>query len=161
MKTLDDYKKFISSIKQETGIDAITPDDSGLVSFRVDDTFNVNLQFVEHLHTVLCFVELCQLPQDAPRSVYRELLVGGLFGKDTAGGYFSIEDNSEVVVYNYFFNGESLDADPGEFVSSLEKIIQLCGLWKERIEALMSPEEDDSASKDDTVRALHNMNLYP
>ena len=152
MKTLDDYKKFISSIKQETGIDAITPDDSGLVSFRVDDTFNVNLQFVEHLHTVLCFVELCQLPQDAPRSVYRELLVGGLF---------SIEDNSEVVVYNYFFNGESLEADPGEFVSSLEKIIQLCGLWKERIEALMSPEEDNSEPNHDTVRALHGMNLYP
>ena len=48
----------------------------------------MNFQFVEATGKILCFVEVATLPSDASKAVYRDLLVGGLFGKDTAGGYF-------------------------------------------------------------------------
>lgn len=130
---MDDYKAFLAAVRKETGIEAMSPDDSGLVMVNVDEKYNLNLQFVEATGKVLCFVEVAQLPSDTPKAVYRELLVGGLFGKDTAGGYFSLEPDTESVVYNYFFDLDKISSDVDGFVSTLEKILQLCDIWTERI----------------------------
>lgn len=149
MKTLDDYRNFISELRKDTGIEALNPDENGLISVRIDDAFNVNLQFVEHNHSVLCFVEVFQLPEDAPKKVYQELLTGNLFGKETAGGYFSIEEVSNVVVYSYLYNGDEIEKNSEEFVASLENILQLCGLWSERINDLLIQEPTGSDSVDE------------
>ena len=135
MANFDDYRGFLDQVRKSTGIEALVPDDTGLVSVRVDDTYNVNLQFVEATGRVLCFVEVAELPPDAPRTVYRDLLAGGLFGKDTAGGYFAVEPESETVVYNYFFDLETAAKDIDDFVRTIEKILQLCDMWAERIKA--------------------------
>jgi len=157
MKTLDDYRNFIAGLRKDTGIEAFIPDETGLVSVRIDDAFNVNLQYVAHNNSVLCFVEICQLPEDAPKKVYRELLTGSLFGKETAGGYFSIEDTSEMVVYSYFFDGNEVERDPEEFVAALEKILQLCGLWVERIQELLSPDSEPDLD----MIPHHLQTIYP
>ena len=138
MKNIGDYKAFLAKVSEETGISAFKPSADGLASMRVDDAYNVNLQFVEATGKVLCFVEVVELPHDAPREVYRDLLVGGLFGKDTAGGYFSLEPETETVVYNYLFDLEAAADDVEEFVRTLEKILQLCDLWAERIRGNMA-----------------------
>ena len=135
MATLEDYAIFLRQIREETGIESLVPDDGGLVSVRVDDRFNVNLQFVEATGKVLCFVEVTQLHADAPKDVYRDLLAGALFGKETAGGFFALEPDTETVVYNYFFDFAQAAGDTEDFVATLEKILQLCDLWAERIKA--------------------------
>jgi len=137
MKTKNDYSMFLSEVRKATGIEAFKPDDTGLVSVRVDDTYNVNLQFIEATGQMLCFVEVTELPPDAPKEVYRDLLAGGLFGKDTGGGYFTLEPESETVVYNYFFDFESASKDVEDFISTLEKMLQLCDIWAERIKGTL------------------------
>ena len=138
MKTRDDYNRFLEEVRKTTGIEALTPDETGLVSVRVQDEYNVNLQFVEETGKILCFIEVAELPKEAGREVYRELLAAGLFGKETAGGYFALETNTEIVVYNYFFDLEKAALDVDDFVASLEKILQLCDLWAERIRGNMA-----------------------
>ena len=137
METIEDYARFLKQIREQTGIDSLRPDDAGLVSVRIDDAYNVNLQFVEPTGRILCFVEVAELPTDAPREVYRDLLAGGLFGKETAGGYFALEPESETVVYNYFFDLDRAAEDVEEFVATLEKILQLCDLWAERVKGAL------------------------
>jgi len=137
---IEDYKTFLAKVSEETGIAAFKPNEDGLASMRVDDAYNVNLQFVEATGKVLCFIEVAQLPPDAPKAVYRDLLVGGLFGKDTAGGYFSLEPETEIVVYNYFFDLEKASNDIEDFIHTIEKILQLCDLWADRIKEDMSPD---------------------
>ena len=132
-----DYNEFMAEVRKTTGIETLVPDESGLVSVKVDDTYNVNLQFIEATGKVLCFIEVAELPKDAPRDIYRDLLAGGLFGKETAGGYFALELESETVVYNYFFDLEDAAKDVEEFVATLEKILQLCDMWAERIKGKM------------------------
>ena len=148
MANHEDYATFLKQVREETGIDSLVPDDSGLVSVRVDDAYNVNLQFVEATGNVLCFVEVAELPTDAPKAVYRDLLAGGLFGKETAGGFFALEPETETVVYNYFFDLETAAKDVEDFVSTLEKILQLCDLWAERIKEKLSSGGGDA---DDSV----------
>ena len=133
MNTLNDYNRFLADIRKYTGIEALKPDDSGLASVRVDDTYNVNFQFIEATGKVLCFIEVAELQTDAPKAVYRDLLAGGLFGKDTAGGYFALEPETETVVYNYFFDLEAAAKDVEDFIHTVEKILQLCDIWAERI----------------------------
>ncbi len=86
MRTREDYDSFLAEVRETTGIDALTPDKTGLVTVRVQDEYNVNLQFVEATGRVLCFVEVAELPKNASREVYRDLLARGIFGKETAGG---------------------------------------------------------------------------
>ena len=133
MATKKDYEKFLAEVRKETGIEALTPDDGGLVTVNVDGKYNLNLQFVEATGKVLCFVEVAVLPKDAPKEAYRDLLAGGLFGKETGGGYFTLEPETETVVYNYFFDLDKAAEDAEDFVATLEKILQLCDIWSERM----------------------------
>ena len=146
MNGIEDYKAFLTKVSEETGIAAFKPNEDGFASMRVDDAYNVNFQFVEATGKVLCFIEVLQLPPDAPKAVYRDLLVGGLFGKDTAGGYFSLEPETETVVYSYFFDLETAANDCEEFIHTIEKILQLCDLWAERIKGDMSADGDEKTS---------------
>ena len=91
MPNREDYDRFLAEVRKETGIGAMVADEAGLVTVRVDDKYNVNLQFVEATGRILCFVEVAALPTDAPKEVYRDLLAGGLFGAVSehlaAGGF--------------------------------------------------------------------------
>ena len=157
MQTLADFNDFIAAVRKDTGIASFAPDESGLVSVRVDDAYNVNLQFVEATGKILCFVEVAELPKDAPREVYRDLLVGGLFGKDTAGGFFAVEPESEAVVYSHFFDLEAAAKDVEGFVSTLEKILQLCDIWAERIRRVLAGEHEGADGRAKAEIAVHDM----
>jgi hypothetical protein len=141
MSSRSDYENLLAATRKETGIEALTADESGLVTVQVDEKYNVNLQFVEATGKMLCFVEVAELPTDAPAAVYRDLLAGGLFGKDTAGGYFTLEPETGTVVYNYFFDLDEAAKDVEGFVRTMEKILQLCDMWAERIRELLSAGE--------------------
>ena len=157
MSTIADFNDFIAAVRKDTGLAPFVPDESGLVSIRVDDTYNVNLQFVEATGKILCFVEVAALPKDAAKEVYRDLLVGGLFGKDTAGGYFAVEPESETVVYNYFFDLDKAVEDTDDFIATLEKILQLCDIWAERIRRVLAGEHEGADGRAKAEIAVHDM----
>ena len=138
MRTKEDFEKFLGEVSKTSGVEALKSDGTGLASVRVDDAYNLNLQFVEASGKVLCFIEIAELPKDAPGAVYRDLLVGGLFGKETAGGYFTLEPNTETVVYNYFFDFDEAAKDVEDFIQTVERILQLCDIWAERIKGELS-----------------------
>lgn len=157
MATKDEFNGFLTEVGKATGIDAFQADETGLVSVRVDDAYNVNLQYVEATGRLLCFVEVATLPTDAPREVYRDLLAGGLFGKDTAGGYFALEPESETVVYNYFFDLDHAAKDVEDFIHTLEKILQLCDIWAERLRRVLSGEQEGTDGRAKAEIAVHDM----
>ena len=142
MKTIDDYKTFISQVRNETGIEVLTSDDSGLVTVNVDERYNLNLQFVKATGKILCFIEITELPKTASKEVYRDLLIGCLFCQDTAGGFFSLEGETETVIYNYFFDLEEVSNDIDDFVSALEKTLQLCDIWVHRINEILNQDSE-------------------
>ena len=152
MPTIDDYKNFLATIRKQTGLEMLVPDDDGLLTFRVDDQFTINLQFIENSAKILCFVEVATLPSDTGVAVYRDLLAGSLFGKDTAGGYFALEEESNTLIYNYMFDFNTAAADPENFVETLENILQLVEIWAGRINGNLDDEASDK--QDDGVKAL-------
>ena len=148
--TLEDYKGFLAKLSEKTGLN-FTPDESGLVSLRVDDAYTLNLQYVAATSKILCFVDVATLPKTCDKAVYRDLLVGTLFGKDTAGGYFALEGESETVVYNYLFDFDPATTDPAATESVIENILMLVDMWAERIaeqSAGGSPEPSAAEKKD-------------
>ena len=148
MPTIDDYKNFLATIRNQTGLDMLVPDDYGLLSFRVDDQYNINLQFIEASSKILCFVEVATLPPDAGVAVYRDLLASALFGRDTAGGYFALEAESNTVIYNYLFDFDKAAAEPEAFVETLENILQLVDIWADRINGDLNGLSKDSQDGD-------------
>ena len=155
MHTKSDFETLLTNLRKETGIESLVADESGLVSVRVQETYNLNLQFVEATGKILCFVEVATLPKDAPAAVFRDLLTGGLFGKDTAGGYFALEPESETVVYNYFFDFEKASSDIDEFIATIEKILQLCDIWAERIRRDLHGDDAEGAAHESKEHDLH------
>jgi hypothetical protein len=153
MPTIDDFKTFFATIRKQTGLDMLTPDDDGLISIRVDDEYNVNMQFIEASAKILCFVEVATLPSDAGVAVYRDLLAGSLFGKETAGGYFALEKESNTIIYNYLFDFETAAADPENFVETLENILQLVDIWADRINGNLDSEPSEDKQDGDAPMA--------
>ncbi len=92
MSQKENYEQFLSEVRKASGIEALVADESGLVSVRVDDAYNVNLQFVEATGKVICFVEVAELPKDASKEVYRDLLAGGLLNGMRTFHFFTIPD---------------------------------------------------------------------
>ena len=154
MPTIEDYKDFFSVLRKQTGLEALAPDDTGLVSIRVQDEYNLNLQFVKSSGKILCFVEIADLPKDAGREVYRELLAAGLFGLETAGGHFTLAAETETVVYDYLFDFEPAAADPEAFVDTVEKIVQLCDMWADRIRGILAGGKAPAADVPDAGPSL-------
>ncbi|MBR4369467.1 MAG: type III secretion system chaperone, partial [Victivallales bacterium] len=64
----------------------------------------------------------------------------------TAGGFFSLEPESNTVLYNYFFDFEPAAADPESFVETLENILQLVDVWADRINGQSDDNNDNDAS---------------
>ena len=156
MPTIDDYKSFLETIRKQTGLDMLVPDDDGLLSFRVDDEYNINLQFLEVSAKILCFVEVATLPADAGVAVYRDLLIGSLFGKETAGGYFALEAENNIIIYNYMFDFDTAVADPEHFVDTLENILQLVDIWANRINGKSGEKPLEDKQDADAPMAIPN-----
>jgi len=152
MPTIDDFKNLLATIRKQTGLDMLVPDDDGLLTFRVDDQYNISLQFIETTGKILCFVEVATLPSDAGVAVYRDLLAGTLFGKETGGGYFALEAESNAVIYNYMFDFDKAAAEPENFVETLENILQLVDIWADRINDDLG-KKDTAEKKDDIASA--------
>ena len=47
MQNLTEYNAFLSTLRERTGLESFLADQDGLVSFRVDDKYNINLQFIK------------------------------------------------------------------------------------------------------------------
>ena len=156
MPTIDDFKQFLATIRKQTGLDMLVPDDDGLLSFRVDDEYNINLQFIEASGKILCFVEIATLPPNAGVAVYRDLLSGTLFGKDTAGGFFAMEAESNTVIYNYMFDFDKAAADPEAFVETLENILQLIDIWVTRINDDLGKDDAEEKKDNDDTSVIQN-----
>jgi len=150
MTTQKEYADFLAKVAEVTKLDALVPDQDGLVGLRVEDTYTLNLQHIENSGKILCFVEVTKLPKDADKTVYRNLLVAGLFGTDTGGGYFAVEPESETVVYNYLFDFDPATADPEAFAETLEQILSLVDIWAARIRDNLA--EAEEASLNEAVR---------
>lgn len=52
-------------------------------------------------------------------------------------GIEALEPESETVLYNYFFDLDRAAEDVEEFIATLEKILQLCDLWAERVKGAL------------------------
>ncbi len=146
MATLEDYKKFMDEVCKLTELPAMASDDNGLVSVSVDEDLYVNLQYIADAEKVLCFIEVAELPEDTPASVYRDLLTGSLFGKETGGGYFAMDEDTNAVIYNYLFDFDVIAESPQVFVDSLETIFQTVEIWTVRIKAELSGESGVEAA---------------
>ncbi len=146
MATLDEYKNFMAEVCKLTDLPAMASDDDGLVSVSVEEDYILNLQYVAESGKVLCFIEVAELPEDAPDAVYRALLTGTLFGKETGGGYFAMDEGTNAVIFNYLFDFDKVADTPADFVENLEKMLEVVEVWAIRIKAELSGESTDGSS---------------
>ncbi len=47
MSTRNDYNVFMNKVCEKTGLDAFSPDESGLASVLVEERYTLNIQYVE------------------------------------------------------------------------------------------------------------------
>lgn len=143
--TLEDYTKFMDTVSDALQNPDFKSDPDGLVRVSAEGDYELNLQFVAASSKILAFVQIAELPPTAGKEVYRALLAAGLFGKETAGGNFALEPETNAVIYSYLmdFDPETIEAEP--FIRTLENVISLSDLWANRLIELMETEGSESA----------------
>ena len=59
------------------------------------------------------------------------------------GGYFTIEPQSETLIYNFQFELNDITKDIEVFIATLEKMLQLCDMWMDRINTSADNDEKE------------------
>ena len=49
-RTIEDYRSFLTEVRKASGIDTLVPDESGLVSVRVDDEYNMGVYVITGMY---------------------------------------------------------------------------------------------------------------
>ncbi len=144
MSTRNDYNVFMNKVCEKTGLDAFSPDESGLASVLVEERYTLNIQYVEVSSKIYIFSEVATLPDNTPAAIYRELLTAGLFGQETGGGSFAVEGAENTVVYQYSFDFDPDTIDVEDFTETLEKIVSLVDLWARHISDLLAGDKSSA-----------------
>ena len=141
--TMTDYTAFLKKVAEVTHIEAFAKaDEAGLVSLTVDEDYALNLQFVEASGKIFCFAPVCELPAEAGVEAYRALLAANLFGVEGAGGTFSLERESNTVVYSLLVDlTPELEAE--RFVRTLEQVLELVKMWAEKLLGELAPAAEE------------------
>lgn len=147
------YDNLLNAVGKIASLGDLTSDGDGLVSLKIDGAYILNLQLLQDSESILCFVELMKITdEETSGAIFRELLSGNLFGRDTNGGYFGLETETMTVVYHYTVKLDQVEDSPETLVGVLESILALCDLWTERIKAL--PAKDAAAADDRPISIL-------
>ncbi|MBQ3679247.1 MAG: hypothetical protein II929_07025 [Succinivibrio sp.] len=74
----------------------------------------------------------------------------------TGGGYFTIEPQSETLIYNFRFELNDITKDIEGFIATLEKMLQLCDMWMYRINT-----SADNDEKEKELTRLSSIGMMP
>ena len=151
------YLKFMSEVRKVSGVDTLTPDETGLVSIRVDDAYNVNLQFVEATGKILCFVEVTALPPDANGAFGAMMLQANFHLRATEGA--TLCQNPETQAYALVRPFPLAITDVESLAAGLESLANQTENWRKALAGLNTAEaaKEQSAASTSDGDSHHDM----
>ncbi|MDY0221478.1 MAG: type III secretion system chaperone [Desulfobacterium sp.] len=150
-----DVKDLITNIGLEFGLKLELNEDS-VASLIVDDRFEIEFEYVEDGDSLFVSYALGKLEGSGNEKIYKTLLDANLYGKETGGAIFALDNRTNEVIL--FFKVKAGETDYELFRSMMERYLNTLIDWSTRYEALIQSvisESKESNTKDFDINSNH------
>lgn len=131
----------ISNVGLEFGLD-LSLNEDGVASLIVDDKFEIEFEYVEDLECLFISSALGTLEGNGNEGIYKELLKANLYGKDTGGAVFAVDERTNEVML--FFNVMVDKTNYESFRDEMERYLNTIIDWSAKIQTLIHTALSDS-----------------
>ena len=129
-----EVKDLITNIGLEFGL-KLALNENSVASLIVDDRFEIEFEYVEDGDSLFGSYVLGKFEGDGNEKIYKALLDANLYGKDTGGGIFALDNRANEVIL--FFKVKASETDYEQFRSMMERYLNTLIDWSTRYEALI------------------------
>ena len=148
-------KELITSIGLEFGLKLELNEDS-VASLIVDDRFEIEFEYVEDGDNLFVTYALGKLAGKGNEGIYKALLDANLYGKETGGSIFAIDERSNEVIL--FFQVKAGETNYEQFRPLMERYLNTLIDWSTRYETLVQnavsePKRNDPKNFD--INSIH------
>lgn len=124
----------IKAIGEEFGV-SLGLNENLVASLIIDEKFDVEFEYVEDIDTLYVSSPLARLTGSNKESIYKALLDANLYGKDTGGSVFALDDRTDEIIL--FFNVEAAKIEYEKFRDMLERYLNVRTQWITNFERIV------------------------
>jgi hypothetical protein len=147
-----DAATLVESIGQEFGL-ALKLNKDHVASLIIDEKFEVEFEFVESLKTLFVSSSLGRLQSAGTEGICKALLEANLYGKDTGGAIFSIDDRTDEVIL--FFKVEPETIAYEDFRAMMERYLNTRSQWIATFDGLVAASADKAKKRSSVSEAFN------
>lgn len=142
-----DYKKLITELGKNIGLDELKPDEDLYCCLGFDDKITVHFQYNQESETLMLFSQLGIIDEDKLAGVYPKLMKANVFWQGTGGSTLGVDDENNEVILSYQVALSLLDFT--KFQELLEGFVNTAELWIDTIVAINRGEISSSTKESD------------
>ena len=132
--------ELIAHLRAELELDDLEFNSVNVCRLLVDDDVEIDLEYVAEDDALYCYSVVGTTFDEGQRKDWAEvLLAANLFGRDTGGASFALDDETDDILLCRVFDMADLSAD--RFLRQLEEFSSVSVYWVERLSEASDSEE--------------------
>jgi hypothetical protein len=152
--TVDNW---LAGLAAAAGFDGLQLDERGCAALRYADDLDLMLELPEASPVLHLYAPVLELADSAGQDVFRRVLALNLFGVETQGASFALDELNDRIVLQYPLLVEATDA--GQFERVLGNFIEAAQRWKRELAAPDAPAAADEPPSAPEPLAFNTMML--
>lgn len=146
-----DAATLVQSIGQEFGL-TLKLNEHHVASLVIDEKFEVEFEFAETINALFVSSSLGRLQPGDTEGLCKALLQANLYGKDTGGAIFSIDERTDEVIL--FFKVEPEKTAYEDFRAMMERYLNTRSQWIATFDGLVAASADKARKRSSVSEAF-------
>lgn len=147
-ESLERFHDLLDAFARRAGLESLTPDEDNGCRIIVDGHIPLDIDSVPETSALFLHAPLCDIPKKASAEFFRNFLEASLFGNQTLGANFGIDNDTDEVI---LFREMPLHATgPEQLENEITDFIATIDIWKERV----APRHEDISVRNDNSQAI-------
>ena len=127
--------EILAALGRQMGIDGLGLDENLTCRLVFDDAVVVDMEYAEAPNTLFLYTNPAPLPIADRAEFYEKLLEANMFGQDTAGAVFAVNEVAGGIVL--FYSLDLAGTDFEGFYQALETFVNTAEAWKDKLHSDM------------------------
>ena len=143
-----DIEALVSAVGNEFGV-KLALNENQVASLVIDDKFDLEFEYVDDMDTLFVSSPLGKLTGSGNGPIFKALLDANLYGKDTGGSVFAIDERTDEIILFFKTNVAKIEYD--EFKDILERYLNIRMEWITTFERIVNESSNTGSGDDDLL----------
>lgn len=107
------------------------PSKKGVIAIKANEKYILHIESAEEGSGAYLYAKVCQVPNVGKETLFKKALIANLYGKETAGFIFSLDERTDNLVLHKVIN---LDVE--ETIEEMQTLTALLSEWEDLVPRL-------------------------